>query len=412
VLAVALAVEFADELVDGVKGAALPAIQHSLGLSYTQLGLLASVPLLLGGLLELPLGLLAGLGRRRRVTVLGGGVVFVLSVAAAAFARDFAELLTAFVIFYPASGAFVSLTQATLMDAEPDRQARSMARWDLAGNAGAVAGPVLLVAVLAAHGDWRGGYLLVAALSAIVWLSVLRTRPAREASARNALVSDAPGSDAPGSDETGSEETGSEETTDEPSAGLRDILEHARVAARWLVLLEVANLLVDGLTGFVAVYLVDVARLTPALAAIAIAIRLGAALAGDAALIIVLERFQERAKEGTILRATAVAAAVLFPAFLLVPGAVPKLVSLAMLSAVTAAWYPLLQARLYGATPSQVAVTLSTAASLAGGLGPLAVGLAAQAFGLPWALAGLAAVPPIIAFGAHRSHQRGQLPQI
>lgn len=406
-LAVALAVEFADELVDGVKGAALPAMQHSLGLNYTQLGLLASVPLLLGGLLELPLGLLAGQGRRRRAAVLGGGVVFVLSIAAVAFARDFAELLTAFVIFYPASGAFVSLTQATLMDAEPDRQARSMARWDLAGNAGAVAGPVLLVAVLAAHGDWRDGYLLVAALSAAAWLAVLRTRPARDASASDTSASDASVREALADDASGTDETGSKETTDEPSVGLRDIIGHARIAARWLVLLEVANLLVDGLTGFVAVYLVDVARLTPALAAIAIAIRLGAALAGDAALIIVLERFQERAKEGTILRATAVAAAVLFPAFLLVPGAAPKLVSLAILSAVTAAWYPLLQARLYGATPSPVAVTLSTAASLAGGLGPLAVGLAAQAFGLPWALAGLAAVPPIIAVGAHQFHRNG-----
>jgi len=38
-------------------------------------------------------------------------------------------------------------------------------------------------------------------------------------------------------------------------------------------------------------------------------------------------------------------------------------------------------------------VTLSSAAGLAGGLGPLAVGLAAQAFGLSWALAGLAVVP-------------------
>jgi hypothetical protein len=40
-----------------------------------------------------------------------------------------------------------------------------------------------------------------------------------------------------------------------------------------------------------------------------------------------------------------------------------------------------------------VAVTLSSAAGLAGGLGPLAVGLLAQVFGLSWALAGLALVP-------------------
>ena len=51
--------------------------------------------------------------------------------------------------------------------------------------------------------------------------------------------------------------------------------------------------------------------------------------------------------------------------------------------------------RLYGMLPgrSSVAVTLSSAAGLAGGLGPLAVGLVAQSFGLSWALAGLVLVP-------------------
>ena len=91
------------------------------------------MPLLAGGLLELPLGVLAGEGKRRRLAVLAGGIVFVLTLLGVASARSFAVLLCAFVAFYPASGAFVSLTQATLMDAWPDRQAQVMARWDLAG---------------------------------------------------------------------------------------------------------------------------------------------------------------------------------------------------------------------------------------------------------------------------------------
>jgi len=93
---VALAVELADELVDGAKGAALPLIRHDLGLSYGQIGLLASVPLLVGGALELPLGLFAGAGRRRRRAVLGGGIVFILSLLAVAGARSFIVLLVAF----------------------------------------------------------------------------------------------------------------------------------------------------------------------------------------------------------------------------------------------------------------------------------------------------------------------------
>ena len=131
----ALAVELADELVDGAKGAALPLIRHDLGLSYGQIGLLASVPLLVGGALELPLGLFAGAGRRRRRAVLGGGIVFILSLLAVAGARSFIVLLVAFTVFYPASGAFVSLTQAELMEAWPDRQAQIMARraWPYGG---------------------------------------------------------------------------------------------------------------------------------------------------------------------------------------------------------------------------------------------------------------------------------------
>ena len=121
-LAAALAAELVDELADGTKS--------------------ASVPLELGSLLELPRGILAGTGRRRRLAVVAGGALFILSLVAVAAARSFAGLLAAFVIFFPASGAFVGLTQSGLMDADPGRRAQHMARWNLAGSAGSVAGPV------------------------------------------------------------------------------------------------------------------------------------------------------------------------------------------------------------------------------------------------------------------------------
>ena len=124
------------------------------------------------------MGVLAGQGRRRRLVILGGGIVFVFTLLAVASARSFAVLLAAFVAFYPASGAFVSLTQAEIMDAWPDRQAQLMARWDLAGAAGAVAGPLLLTAVLASGRSWRAGYLVLAGISALIWLgALLRGRP-------------------------------------------------------------------------------------------------------------------------------------------------------------------------------------------------------------------------------------------
>jgi FSR family fosmidomycin resistance protein-like MFS transporter len=412
VLAAGLAVELADELVDGAKGAALPLIRHDLGLSYPQIGLLASVPLIAGGLLELPLGVLAGEGRRRRLAILAGGIVFVLTLLGAASARSFAVLLCAFIAFFPASGAFVSLTQAELMDTWPDRQAQVMTRWDLAGSTGAVAGPLLLAAVLATGGGWRDTYLALAGLAALAWLGLCLRGPHADDAVGTEKAFDTSGeaeaAEAAGIAEgDGAAKVGGAEVTTEGGAdaggdgGLertwrvrgREVLGALRDwgSVRWLVLLQVADLLVDVFTGFLALYLVNVGHLRPAVAALAIAIRLGAALAGDAALIVVLERVRDL----TVLRVSAVAAALLYPGFLLVPGIAAKLVLLAVLSAATAPWYPLLQARLYGSLPgrSSVAVTLSSAAGLAGGLGPLAVGLAAQAFGLSWALAGLAAVP-------------------
>jgi MFS transporter, FSR family, fosmidomycin resistance protein len=384
-LAAALAVVLVDELVDGTKSAALPMMRQDLHLTYGQVGLLASVPLLLGSLLELPLGILAGHGRRRRLAVLGGGVVFILALAAAAAARSLAGLLVAFVLFFPASGAFVSLTQSGLMDADPARREQHMARWELAGSAGQVAGPVLLAAVVAAGGGWRSAYLALALCSVGAWLGVARDGPG---------MAPSPAEGDPAQEE---------------DPGRRGAAAAARRAfgalrqpgvVRWLVLTEACNLLLDVFTGFLGLYLVDVVHATKEQAALGVAIRLGAGLAGDAAGIRVLGRVPGP----SVLRASVAAAAVLYPAFLLAPGLWPKLVLLGILTIVTAPWYPVLQAQLYRSLPGQsgVAVSLSSAAALLGSAVPLAVGFLAQRFGLGWALTGLAVAPVCLLGGLWR----------
>jgi MFS transporter, FSR family, fosmidomycin resistance protein len=404
VIAAALAVELVDELADGAKAAALPLIRRDLVLSYGQIGLLASVPLLLGSLLELPLGILAGHGRRRRGAVLLGGVVFILSLAGAAAARSFADLLVAFVVFFPASGAFVSLTQSGLMDADPARREQHMARWELAGSVGSVAGPALLIAVLAAGGGWRSAYLVLAVVAAAAWLGVARNPP------QPAAADTRPDQPA-ATPATHPHQPATMPAThlDQPAAtpATRRVLAAPRRPGvlRWLVLLQVSDLLLDVFTGFLALYLVAVVHATPAQAALGVAIRLGAGLAGDAALI----RALRHAGGLRLLRASAAAAAVAFPGFLLVPGLWPKLVLLASVSAITAPWYPVLQAQLYGSLPDQsgVVVSLSSAAGLLGGAAPLAVGLLAQRFGLAWALVGLAIAPLCLLGGLWRSPSSG-----
>src|ERR1700728_2469506 len=115
-LLAALAVEFADELVDGTKSAAMPLIKHDLALTYLQVGLLVAVPLILGSMIELPVGLLSGSGRRRRRIVLAGGLVFIGAVLGAGMGGSVPVLLAALVVFFPASRAFVSLTPSALLD--------------------------------------------------------------------------------------------------------------------------------------------------------------------------------------------------------------------------------------------------------------------------------------------------------
>jgi FSR family fosmidomycin resistance protein-like MFS transporter len=437
-LLAALAAEFVDELVDGTGDAALPLIRHGLGLSYAEIGLLAAVPLIAGSLIEMPMGILATSGRRRRRMILAGGLVLIASLLLAAAAPSFPVLLAAVVIFFPASGAFIGLTQADLMDAAPGRQAALMARWTVAGALGAVAGPLLLAAVVAAGASWRAAYLILAATAAAAWLGVAaagrpRSRPgsaeagsaddgpagpgpagpgpagsASGAPANADLASPGPtGSATGGPTDAGPDKTDPDGVTarragdPEPQpASLRQAVSAARRPGvlRWLVLLQVTDLLGDTLTGFVALYLVAVAGVSPGQAALGVGVRLGGDLIGAALAVPLLERLPGR----VVLRLTAALALALYPAFLLVPGFGAKLAVLAVLSVATAAWYPAATGELYASLPgaSGVAVSLVSAATLVGGLGPLAVGLAAGWLGLGWALAGLAVVPACVLAGA------------
>jgi MFS transporter, FSR family, fosmidomycin resistance protein len=384
-LAAALAVELVDELVDGTKSAAMPLIRHDLGLSYLQIGLLAAVPLVVGSILELPVGIISGAGPRRRRMILSGGLVFIAAVLAAGLATSFLGLLIALTIFFPASGMFVSLTQAALMDSAPDRRAKHMARWTLAGSIGAVTGPILVAVVLGAGGTWRVGFVLIAGLSAAAWCAVAWTGRLDKTNPQNGNGADLTSADTENA------------VPDDPAwPGWRAAGSIVRRsgALHWLLLLEVANLLLDVLTPFLALYLVAVVHVAPPVAALAVAVRLGAGLAGDVIVIRALARLAAR----RVLRASIWAALVLLPGFLLVPGLGLKLVLLAALTIATAPWYPVLQAELYDSLPgrSGLAVSLTSASSLLGAIGPLAVGLLAERFGLAWAMAALCIVPVLM----------------
>src|SRR5437764_11017766 len=148
-----LLIEFLDELVFGVREAAWPLIRDDLRLSYTQVGVILSVPGLVGNLIEPSFGILGDVWRRRAL-VLAGGVVFAAASLLVGLSASFAALLAASILFNPASGAFVGLSQATLMDAAPERREQNMARWSLFGSLGNCVGPAALGASLGLGWGW------------------------------------------------------------------------------------------------------------------------------------------------------------------------------------------------------------------------------------------------------------------
>ena len=127
-----LAIEFLDEFIFGAQEAAWPLVRTDLGLSYVQIGLLLGLPGVVSSLVEPFLGILGDVWKRN-VLILGGGLVFALALLLTALSQSFPVLLTSFILFYPASGAFVSLSQATLMDTDTARHEQNMARWASAG---------------------------------------------------------------------------------------------------------------------------------------------------------------------------------------------------------------------------------------------------------------------------------------
>jgi FSR family fosmidomycin resistance protein-like MFS transporter len=281
-----------------------------------------------------------------------GGIGFAVSAALTSASVGFWTLLVALVLGNPASGAFVSLAQATLMDLEPEQRERNMARWTLAGSFGYVGGPVVLALALWMGLGWRG---IIAALAVAALPLVLAAKRAPYTAAA-------------------------------PTQSLHRSIVHAlaslreRAVVRWLGLLEAADLLGDVFHAYLALYLVDVAHVDAGAAAIGVAVWTGAGLAGDWLLLWVLRR----ARGTSCLRATALGALAIYPLFLLVPDYGTKLVLVGLLGLLNSGWYAIPKSRLYASLPgrSGAAVAVGGIGGLLGACVPLVLGFVAGSAGL------------------------------
>jgi FSR family fosmidomycin resistance protein-like MFS transporter len=295
------------------------------------------------------------------VIILAGGIGFSAACFLTATSHSFIPLLLAFILFFPSSGAFVSLSQSTLMDHDPARHEHNMARWTFAGSLGVVGGSLALgaVAAIAPESSWRGLLMFAALLTIVLWLMLYRLPMPATTNGENS--------------------DGSKRSFRD---GVRDTIQALRRpdVLRWLTLLQFSELMLDILHGYIALYFVDVVGTHEGHATLAVAVWSGVGLIGDFLLIPLLERVRGL----DYLRVSAAIEFVLFPAFLLAPGIIPKFVILGLLGFFNAGWYSVLQGQVYSAMPGQSGAVLAidNIASLVGRILPFGIGLAAERFGL------------------------------
>jgi len=358
-----LLIEFLDELVFGAREAAWPFIRDDLGLTYFQVGIILGVPGVVSSVVEPFIGILGDVWKRRSL-ILGGGVFYLVALLLIAISQEFMGLLLAVTLFYPASGAFVSLSQAALMDTEPERHEQNMARWTFAGSLGIVIGPLVLSATTAFRWDWRDLFVFFALLTLITLWFAWRS----PALLRNFV----------------------EEESVQPISTFRAGLLGAfkalkrREVLRWLIVLQFADLMLDILHGFLALYFVDVAGMRPEQAALGVAVWTGTGLFGDLLLIPLLEKVSGL----YYLRISAFLVLLIFPLFLLVPSWPLKLILVGVLGVLNAGWYAIPKGQLYTTMPGQsgTVMTIDNIFGIIGALIPLGIGWLALHFGLDVAI--------------------------
>lgn len=347
-----LAVEFVDELLDGVLRVSLPLIRDDLGLTYVQVGLLFTIPDLVASVVEPFIGLGADLWKRRWI-IAAGGIGFAAATGLIAGAQGFVVLLAGMILFFPSSGAFVSISQASLMDADPARREQNMARWTAAGGAGNILGPLLVTLAVAVVGTWRGAYVAMSVLAMLALARMLRfpITPTREPheSIRHAFV---------------------------------DAFKQLRrkEVLRWLTVLKAADLMLDILTAFLALYLVDVVGMSVGAVAV---VFVGGSIAGTIAELGVVWLL-ERIPGLLYLRVSLVLTLALYPLLLVLEPVWAKVTVAIVIDVVTAGWYSISQARLYGTLPdrSGTALALSNVYGIAWTVVPVVLGWIAERHGL------------------------------
>lgn len=267
------------------------------------------------------------------------------------------------------------------MDLNPTRTDQTMARWTLLGELGVMIAPLLTTLAFGMGYGWRGLYLAFAGAAGVYVALIWRVK-----------------FDA---------HDGASEETIAPRALLRDLLAAFRNSEllRWVILTELADLMLDKLYEVTGLYFHDVVGVDFTQAAFASLLFSVVGLGGNLLLIPALECIHGV----RVLRLTSLVVIVLYAAFLLVPFVWAKYGLIALVSFATAGWFAILRGRTFAALPGQsgMVVAVTAFANISVLFVPTILGGLADAFGLQTAMWLLMLGPVALLFGLPRAARGG-----
>lgn len=373
-----LVIEYLDEFAYSILEVARPLIRDAFALTYVELGLITTIPILVAIIIEPIAGLFADTGKRRWL-IIGGGLLFGIGLIIQSLASLFWIFMIGATIQAPASGIFVNLAQASLVDDNPQRRENRMALWTFSGSLAVVTGPAFLALGLSFSIGWLVPFFAVGLVSLITAIAVLFL-PSNQALRS---VSD-------------------EDKEDDIRLNIQNVVAILKslVIWRWLALLQFSDLMLDVLFSLLALYMVDVVGVTQQQASLAVIVWTGIGLIGDFLLIPLLEHVRGL----SYLRVSAAIALMVYPAMLLVDSYTAKLILLGVLGLFNAGWYAILQSQLYDALGEQSGAVLivGNAAGIFGALLPVFLGFIAQIYGLNVVMWLLLAAPIVLLLGLPR----------
>ena len=350
------------------------------GITYEQIGLLFTVGSCAAMLLEPMINVLSD-SHPKRVWILGGLLLLVLSYVIAGSAPNYALLLLAFALSFPAGGTAVGLAQAVLIDDDPAKSTDTMTRWTLLSGVGDVLAPLMVTTLVGFHQGWPQVCWLAASLWAGIFLvTAVQAFPSRTTQ-RSEQADQACGKD-------------QESTWSMIGKAVRNPL-----LLRWAVLALIPTMVDEVFLGFVGLYLHDRLHASET----AIGLTLTAALLGDLIGLALLDRLawlRRVASQAPHRLLAAMAAVVLAGMLLLLSTPSPWLAGLALgvIGLGAAGWYPIAQAQAYAQLPGRSGLVRAMT-----GLGepfeialPAIVGFLAGRFGLLAGLALLGSAPLLI----------------